>query len=96
MSIDEQTVAPPQLYGAPAYTRPPVVAEAAERPFDPDDLPIEALQTEEDREFSSALPARAFAPGGIPLGNQAPADSGSRRSQALSVRGIAGRLLGGS
>lgn len=97
MSIDEQPVAPPQLYGAPAYSRPrPSGVAAVERPFDPDELPIEAQQTEEDREFSASLPARAFAPGGIPLGTQAPADGESRRSRTRSLREIAGRLLGGS
>ena len=42
MSIDEQHVAMPKLYGAPAYGRPPVPAETVARPFDPDELPIEA------------------------------------------------------
>ena len=33
----------PKLYGAPAYARPPVAAvNPVDRPFDPDDLPIEA------------------------------------------------------
>ena len=42
MAIDEQHVALPKLYGAPAYARPAAVAAEVEpRPFDPDDLPIE-------------------------------------------------------
>ena len=32
-------------------------AAETERPFDPDELPIEAEQTEEEREFTAALPA---------------------------------------
>jgi hypothetical protein len=50
---DEQpNVALPKLYGAPAYARPPrMLLMTAERPFDPDDLPIEAEQTVEDREL---------------------------------------------
>ena len=65
MSIDEQHVALPKLMGAPAYARPaPVAVATVPRPFDPDELPIEALMTEEDREFASSLPARAWAPGG--------------------------------
>ena len=49
-------VALPKLYGAPAYARPPVLkVVTAERPFDPDSLPIEAHQTEEDREFTKEL-----------------------------------------
>lgn len=42
---DEQHVALPKLYGAPAYGRPPrPVAEATPRPPDPDDLPLEAFR----------------------------------------------------
>ena len=52
MSIDEQHVALPKLYGAPAYARPPRHAPADERPFDPDELPIEAYQTDEEHEFA--------------------------------------------
>ncbi len=49
-------VALPKLYGAPAYARPPVLkVVTAERPFDPDSLPIEAHQTEEDREIAKEL-----------------------------------------
>lgn len=99
MSIDEQHVALPKLYGAPAYARPPALADTADRPFDPDDLPIEAFQTEEDRAFAATLPARAWAPGGAAF------DGGrgdGRRSDSplvlagrhLSLRSIAGKLLG--
>ena len=66
MATDEQHIALPQLYGAPAYARPPAVV-AGERPFDPDELPIEAFQTDEEREFSATLPPRAYAPGGVRL-----------------------------
>ena len=39
----------PKLYGAPAYARPPVVAASpVERPFDPDDLPLESERSSED------------------------------------------------
>ncbi len=99
MSIDEQHVALPKLYGAPAYARPPGVAATVERPFDPDDLPIEAFQTEADRAFAAALPARAWAPGGGALDgrradgrrNDAPLRLAGRH---LSLRSIAGKLLG--
>jgi hypothetical protein len=38
----------PRLYGAPAYHRPPrPLAAPVARPFDPDDLPIEAVRTED-------------------------------------------------
>ncbi len=100
MSIDEQQhIALPHLYGAPAYARPPTVAEIAPRPFDPDELPIEADQSDEEREFSTTLSARAYAPGGVLLGRGAGtgSDAGDPlRPRSLSLRGIAGRLLGGS
>jgi hypothetical protein len=96
VSTDEQHIALPQLYGAPAYGRPPAPIEASDRPFDPDELPIEAQQTDEEREFTSALPARAYAPGGIDLGQTVTMGSGSRgelRPRTLSLRAIAGRIL---
>lgn len=68
MTIDEQThVALPKLMGAPAYARPPRQVTLRPRPFDPDDLPIEAYQTDDERRLLEALPARAFAPGGVVL-----------------------------
>ncbi len=39
---EEQHMAMPRLYGSPAYSRPPRVVEAIVRPFDPDELPLEA------------------------------------------------------
>ena len=96
MSIDEQHVALPTLYGAPAYVRPPGVAPAVERPFDPDELPLEAEQTDEERTFTSTLPPRAFAPGGARLdagrGGQT-TSSGGRGPRPASIRDIAGRFL---
>jgi hypothetical protein len=100
VSTDEQHVALPQLYGAPAYARPPAVAVVGERPFDPDELPIEALRTDEEREFSSTLPPRAYAPGGVTLGGQtrnatsAGGDGSSAR--VFKLRKLTGRLFGGS
>ncbi len=100
MSTDEQHVALPQLYGAPAYARPPAVVPGVERPFDPDELPIEALRTDEEREFTATLPARAYAPGGITLGQQkqtTTTDAGGRsRSRSFGLKAITGRILGGS
>jgi hypothetical protein len=99
VSIDEQHVALPKLYGAPAYARPPAMAATADRPFDPDDLPIEAFQTEEDRAFAATLPARAWAPGGALFdGARSDASQHDRRlhlmGRQLSLKSIAGRLLG--
>jgi len=97
VSIDEQHVALPKLYGAPAYARPRGAAATADRPFDPDDLPIEAFQNEDDRAFAANLPARAWAPGGVALGGPDANADGERRSlrgKPLNLRSIAGRLLG--
>ena len=96
MSIDEQHAALPKLYGAPAYARPPTMATTIDRPFDPDDLPIEAFQTEEDRAFAASLPARAWAPGGSSLDGRGVGRRVSRHmvGRQLSLRSIAGKLLG--
>ena len=64
MALDEQHVALPKLYGAPAYSRPSAPVEVAERPLDPDDLPIAAFQTDEEREIAETLAGRPYAPGG--------------------------------
>jgi hypothetical protein len=98
VSIDEQHVALPRLYGAPAYARPPRSAATLDRPFDPDDLPIEAFQSEEDRAFAASLPARAWAPGGVPFDGSDEGRSHDRNGprlhgKPLSLRSIAGRLL---
>jgi hypothetical protein len=39
----------PKLYGAPAYARPRTPVPESERPFDPDDLPIAAEMTQDER-----------------------------------------------
>ena len=96
MSIDEQHVALPNLYGAPAYARPPGAADPKERPFDPDELPLEAERTDEERTFVSMLPARAFAPGGTRLdaaGGGSTDGAGRRGARPSSIRDIAGRFL---
>ncbi|MEJ7748382.1 MAG: hypothetical protein WKF56_03705 [Candidatus Limnocylindrales bacterium] len=99
MSINEQHVALPKLYGAPAYARPPTPATVGPRPFDPDDLPIEASQSPDERELTAHLPARAWAPGGAVLtAGAAPTSGGDagdgRKRRRLGLRTIAGQLLG--
>ena len=99
MSIDEQHVALPKLYGAPAYARPPSPVPSTPRPFDPDELPILAFQTDEERQLSESLPARAYAPGGgVYIDVDGPADHRNGheehpKARPLSLRAIAGRLL---
>ena len=110
MSIDEQHIALPKLYGAPAYARPTGAVASTPRPFDPDDLPIEAVQTDEERELAASLPARAWAPGGGPAmttGNATTSASAATpteghsatdtglQARAFKLKGIAGKLLGG-
>jgi hypothetical protein len=98
VSIDEQQhVALPTLYGAPAYARPPLRVPASERPFDPDELPLTAEQTEEELEFTEALPDFIWAPGGAKLGRETKTESGDPglRPRQFRLRGITGRLLGG-
>jgi hypothetical protein len=95
VSIDEQHIAMPKLYGAPAYGRPPVPVVKVSRPFDPDELPIEAQQTDEEREFSATLPAKAYAPGGVDLrqaGRAETSTSTGLRPRAFSLRGLAGKI----
>src|SRR3954464_12125542 len=54
-------VALPKLYGAPAYARPPVLPVApVERPFDPDDLPLEAERPPEEAKLASELKAHPY------------------------------------
>jgi hypothetical protein len=74
------------------------VAETSPRPLDPDDLPISAFQTEEERAIAESLPARAYAPGGgayIDVGGRSGQQLDGPRARPLSLRAIAGRLLGG-
>jgi hypothetical protein len=98
VAIDEQHVALPQLYGAPAYARPTPPVDLSPRPFDPDDLPIEAVMTPEERAIAEAMPARSYAPGGNGRHASHPATPAGRRVQLrprpLSLRALAGRILG--
>jgi hypothetical protein len=94
VAIDEQHVALPKLYGAPAYARPSRPAEVAQRPLDPDDLPIEAVMTDEERELAASLPARAWAPGDPEHGATESDPAPSLMPRPLSLRALAGRILG--
>jgi hypothetical protein len=99
LSIEEQHVALPKLYGAPAYARPAPIAEPAERPFDRDELPIEAAMTDEERDIAEGMPARAYGSGPYqPQLETAGVNGGGPRIRArpLRLRAIAGRLLKGN
>jgi hypothetical protein len=97
VSFDENYVALPKLYGAPAYARPPATVVVTPRPFDPDQMPLEVFQTEEEEQaFAEHLPARTYAS----AGDQGdPRSGGSQpdglRPRLFNLRAIAGRLLGG-
>ena len=87
MAIEEQHVALPQLYGAPAYARPLRIVPPSERPFDPDDLPIAAVMTDDERVLAEAMPAGT---------DDAQDLEPSLRPRPLSLRALAGRILGQS
>ena len=96
MAMDEQHVALPKLFGAPAYARPTITVETAPRPFDPDDLPIEAVQTDEERMIAANLPAHTYAPGGAsprPERNGRTDGPPMLHPRPLSLRALAGRIL---
>jgi hypothetical protein len=58
---DDRHLALPKLYGAPAYARPVTIpVQPVERPFDPDDLPLEVEQTTEERDIVAQVVARPY------------------------------------
>ena len=63
---DEQHMALPHLYGGPAYSRPPRPTPEIPRPFDPDELPLEAERSDEDVEWAEQLAGNAWAPASVP------------------------------
>lgn len=95
MSVDEQPISLPALYGAPAYARPPAPVAPTPRPFDPDRLPLEVFRTEDDDDFLVAVPAHAYQPSGASSQSRADGDLGNLRPRVFSLRAIAGRLLRG-
>ena len=87
----EQYVALPGLYGAPAYGRPPRIVSESERPFDPDDLPIEAHRNEEDREVIARL-ARDGVGSSLAIGPGSPMAGPAPRR--FSLRALTERMRG--
>ena len=94
MSIDERPVALPKLYGAPAYARPPASVSPSPRPFDPDQLPLQVFQTEEERRYGELMPAHAYSSGLIGEASRVGSPNGLR-PRRFNLRAIAGRLPGG-
>jgi hypothetical protein len=109
VTTEDQHVALPKLYGAPAYARPPKIVEETPRPLDPDELPLAAVQTEEERRLADLLD-QARASGMAPIvatasGNPADRPPGSGNGHAANghvpvllgrpfrLRSLADRLL---
>jgi hypothetical protein len=90
--FQQHHVAPPQLYGAPAYARPPKPVALLERPFDPDDLPIELERTSEDRDFVDWIAARPSVPTMAAACNEDDHASDDREDRG-GDRGSSGRLI---
>ena len=55
-------VALPRLYGQPSYSRRRGAVPDRPRPIDPDDLPISALQTDDERDLAETLESRRSLP----------------------------------
>jgi hypothetical protein len=60
MTVEEEHLAHPHLYGAPAYARPRPAVEPTPLPLDPDDLPIAAAQTPQERRLAEKLLTRPY------------------------------------
>jgi hypothetical protein len=56
---DQIQMAFPRLMGQPAYGRPRSLFAPGERPFDPDDLPLEAERSADDRRAAEILATSA-------------------------------------
>ena len=90
MSAEEEHVAHPRLYGAPAYARPPSIV-APTVVLDPDDLPLAVEQTPEEREVAERLLASPYLVAEHPAAAVAEPQS---QQQPMRVSVLADRLLG--
>lgn len=90
MYPDEEHVAHPRLYGAPAYARPPLRITPTVLPLDYDDLPIAVYQTPEEREIAERL---LTSPYGV-AERQATAEPVAQlQPRPLRIGALAGKLL---
>jgi hypothetical protein len=107
VSVDEQYLAFPKLYKAPAYARPPAPVDPSDRPFDPDEMPLLAEQTPEERAPMRRLPGIALAgtlPPSIEAGSyvrpsaapaaSTPAPAADLAPAPVQLRALADRLRG--
>ncbi len=92
MNQDEHHLALPKLMGQPAYARPVRPVDIQSRPLDPDDLPILAEMTDEERLLAAQLAARGLdGESNGSRGHHLPA----MPSRPFGLRSLAGKLLGG-
>jgi hypothetical protein len=96
VSDEQQHMALPRLYGGPAYSRPPRPVGEIVRPFDPDELPLEAERTEVDQALASELAGVSWSAPPPPPARTRKARRG--RAAAQSTVGVAtsGPAAGGS
>jgi hypothetical protein len=90
MSAEEEHVAHPRLYGAPAYARPPSIVSPTALPLDPDDLPLAVEQTPEERAVAERLLA---APYGVAERSTVTEPEPKPRPQPLLLNFLAERIL---
>lgn len=90
MYPDEDHVAHPRLYGAPAYARPPLRVTPTALPIDPDDLPIAVYQTPEEREIAEWLLASQL---GVAEREAAAGPAPELRPQPFLLGALAGKIL---
>lgn len=97
MSIDEQPLAVPKLYGAPAYATPRAAVASSPRPFDPDQMPLEVYQTDDDLRLADHLRAHVYASAGDQdlSGSTAGGAPERMRARMFRLRDVVGRMLGG-
>ena len=90
MSLDEENVAHPHLFGAPAYARPRSAVAPTPLPPDPDDLPLAVAQTDDEHRLAETLlmmPYQTLSP--IRRTREEP----PVEPRPFLLRGIAGRIL---
>jgi len=88
MSADElRHVALPKLVGAPAYARPTLHVVKIERPFDPDDLPLQAVMTDEERHLLERGPT-------IPTASAGDTTARMLSPRPFTLRALTNRIRG--
>ena len=92
MSAEDAYVALPRLFGAPAYARPPLSVTPTALPLDPDDLPIAAEQSPEERAVAERLVASPYRVAKRPSPNE-PETEPRLRPQPLLLGALADRFL---